>query len=86
MESPKLEYPCLFPIKIVGHAADDFVDYVVSVVLKHAPDLDHSTVSARPSSAGKYTSVTVTILCTGPAQLEALHIDLKVAGRVVMVI
>ena len=36
-----LEFPCEFPIKIMGARVDDFAQTVLEVVLRHAPDLQH---------------------------------------------
>ncbi len=83
---PKIEFPCDFPIKIMGTAGDDFTELVLAVVSEHAPDFYRESVKVRPSSSGKYTSVTVTLRCTGPEQLESIHIALKATGRVAMVI
>lgn len=85
-EPPKLEYPCDFPLKIMGHAAEDFTEVMLAVLSEHATDFHRESVSVRMSKEGKYTSLTVTIICTGPEQLERLHQGLKATGRVVMVI
>ena len=35
-----LEFPCDFPLKIMGPAAADFAQTIAAVVIKHAPDFD----------------------------------------------
>ena len=84
-EAPKIVFPCDYPIRILGNAATDFEDFVVSVVKKHAPDFD-GTAELKESRTGKYTSVTVTIVATGEPQLKALFEELKAGGRVHMVL
>ncbi|MGB0361223.1 MAG: YbeD family protein, partial [Endozoicomonas sp.] len=37
---PKIKFPCEYPIRIVGHAADDYKDFVVAVVANHDPSFD----------------------------------------------
>ena len=39
-QAPKIEFPCDYPIRIVGHSAPDYKDFVLRVVAKHAPDFD----------------------------------------------
>lgn len=85
-EEPKIEFPCDYPIKVLGEASDAFDQLVVSIVLKHAPDFDIKTVTSRDSSKGKFRSVGVTIRATGEPQIMALFEELKATGLVKMVI
>ncbi len=71
-----LEFPCDFPLKIMGATRDDFAQAIVAVVLKHAPDFDPASVTMRPSKAGNYLSLTCTIRATSKAQLDALYREL----------
>ena len=68
-----LEFPCDFPLKIMGLRSDDFAQSVVEVVLRHAPDFRPETVEMRPSSAGKYLSVTCVVRATSKPQLDQLY-------------
>ena len=76
MKAPTIEFPCDYPIKVVGHATETFVDDVLEVVSKHAEPLQKSAVSLRPSRQGNYQSASFSIRATGEAQLKALHTDL----------
>jgi uncharacterized protein len=83
---PKIEFPCAYPIRVLGRHAEDFTAMVVTIVRRHAPDLPDEHVSVRPSSGGNYVSVQVVITATGSAQLQALFEDLKASGRVELVL
>jgi putative lipoic acid-binding regulatory protein len=72
-----LEFPCDFPLKIMGERHDDFAQVVVEVVLRHAPDFDPATLGMRPSSGGRYISLTATIRATSKDQLDALYRELS---------
>lgn len=72
-----LEFPCAFPIKIMGARVDDFAQTVLEVVLRHAPDFDAATMQMRPSSKGNYLSITCTVNATSQAQLDALYVELS---------
>lgn len=85
-EPPKIEFPCDYPIKVLGRHRDDFQMVIMEVFERHAPGFDQETISIKASSKGTFTSVTVTITATGPDQLEALHQDLIATGLVQMVI
>lgn len=75
-EETLLEFPCDFPLKIMGAAADDFATAVCAVVARHAPDFDATTVEMRASSGGKYVSLTCTVRATSKEQLDALYREL----------
>ncbi|HEY0963163.1 MAG TPA: DUF493 domain-containing protein [Pseudomonadales bacterium] len=83
---PQIEYPCAYPIKVMGLDADDFAAHVLAIVRRHDGAVLEEHVTYRSSSNGKYLSVTVTITATGPAHIQALFEDLKAGGRVMMVL
>jgi putative lipoic acid-binding regulatory protein len=72
-----LEFPCDFPIKVMGEARDDFVQAVVMVVQAHAPDFDAAAFEMRASGKGNYLAVTCTIRATSKQQLDNLYRDLS---------
>ena len=71
------DFPCAFPIKIMGLADDALAQTVLEVVLSHAPDFDGATMEMRASSGGKYVSLTCTINATSRPQLDALYRELS---------
>ncbi|MES2624877.1 MAG: DUF493 domain-containing protein [Pseudomonadota bacterium] len=83
---PKIEYPCAYPIKVMGLQDDTFIPCIVEVVKKHDADFDPESITFRESRNGKYLSVKVTITATGADHIDALFNDLKATGRVVMVL
>jgi len=78
------DFPCDFPIKIMGEQGDDFSVLIFELVSRHVPDLDQSALRSRASRNGRYQSVTVTIRATSRAQLDAIYQDLSAHERVVM--
>lgn len=85
-EAPKIEFPCDYPLKVVGRADEDFRQVVLDVIEVHAPGFDQTTVTLQDSSKGRFQSVRVTITATGEPQLKSIFEDLKATGRVQMVI
>jgi putative lipoic acid-binding regulatory protein len=85
-EKPQIEFPCAYPIKVMGLHEDGFRDCIFDVIHRHAPGFDQETIVYRESSGGRYISVTITITATGLDQLKALFEDLKATGRVAMVL
>lgn len=85
-EKPKIEFPCAYPIKVMGQHEDGFAECILEVVSRHAPGFDRETIVFRESSGGRYLSLTITITATGTTQLQALFEDLKATGRVALVL
>lgn len=71
-----IEFPCDFPLKIMGATRDGFAQAVVEIVLRHAPDFDAAKVEMRPSKAGNYLSLTCVVRATSKPQLDALYREL----------
>jgi putative lipoic acid-binding regulatory protein len=70
-----LEFPCAFPLKIMGRADDALADAVLGIVRRHAPDFD-GLMEARASSGGRYLSLSCTVNAVSRAQLDALYGEL----------
>ncbi len=85
-EPPKIEFPCEYPVKVLGRSSDTFEAVILEVFERHAPGFDQATVSIKASSKGTFTSMTITITATGAEQLQALHEELMGTGLVQMVI
>ncbi|MCX7627858.1 MAG: DUF493 domain-containing protein [Methylophilaceae bacterium] len=71
-----LEFPCAFPIKIMGETRDGFADAMVAIVLRHDPDFEVASVEMRASTGGKYLSLTCTVTAVSKPQLDALYREL----------
>lgn len=68
-----LEFPCAFPLKVMGATQDGFAEEILRVVRLHAPTFEATNMELRASSGGKYISVTCTVLATSKAQLDDLY-------------
>jgi uncharacterized protein len=77
-----LEFPCEFPLRVIGDDADDFHDFVLDIVRSHVPELDDQSVSAQPSSNGRYLSIRMKFTADSRQQVDALYIELSGHSRV----
>lgn len=68
-----IEYPSDFPIKIMGPSHDDFIQTIVELVVLHDAEFHEGKMEQRPSSGGKYISLTVTVRATSREQLDNLY-------------
>ena len=82
-ESP-LEFPCDFPIKIMGATEGPFREACISIVKNHAPTLSENDIQERASSNNKYLSLTITVHVENRPQLDAIYRELHASGHVLM--
>ena len=68
-----IEYPSLFPIKVMGSNVDGYTDAVLEIARRFDPLLDDSRIETRLSSGNKYLAITVTVTATSREQLDDLY-------------
>ena len=81
-----IDYPCDFPIKIMGAMQDTFAQTMVDVVITHDPEFHAGKLEMRPSTKGNYLSLTVTVRATSREQLDNLYRALSSHPMVKMVL
>lgn len=84
--APRIEFPCRYPVKVMGEAHASFYAEVRAVFERHAPGVGDEHISVRPSTQGNYVAITVVIVATGKQQLETLFADLKTLAAVKLVL
>ena len=72
-EQSLIEYPCAFPIKVMGLQVPDFEPAMIAIAHLFDPAFDASTVERRPSKAGNYLGLTLTVNATSREQLDELY-------------
>ena len=72
-EESLIEYPSDFPIKVVGITHDAFAETIVAMVIEHDPEFHAGKVEMRPSTQGKYLSLTLTVRATSRTQLDNIY-------------
>ena len=79
-----IKYPCEFPIKAMGKNGTQLEIAVLEIIHRHDTGLREGSIKSRPSSNGKYLSITVTISAQNRAQLDAIYQDLTDCEHVLM--
>ena len=72
-----LEFPCVFPLKVIGKNVVEFEDEVFTIVQKHVPDVERQYIRRRPSAGNKYLALTVTFVADSQVQLDELYLELN---------
>jgi putative lipoic acid-binding regulatory protein len=68
-----IEFPCDFPIKVMGETQPDFTTEIVKIIQTHIPSFDASRIEMRGSSGGKYISLTCSVHVTSKSQLDDIY-------------
>ncbi|MCY1163493.1 MULTISPECIES: YbeD family protein [Polaromonas] len=81
-----IDYPSLFPIKVMGIKTDGLVTAITHVAHQFDPAFDASTIELRESKGGKYLGVTITVTATSREQLDELYRTLSTHPMVKVVL
>ena len=73
VEDSLLQFPCDFPIKVMGETSDAFAATMVEVIKAIDPTFDASKVDMRASTGGRFISLTCTVHATSRAQLDDIY-------------
>lgn len=85
-EDSPLEFPCSFPLKVMGHNRPAFEQYVVEIVRTHAGSPAIDKVTTRPSRNARYLAVTVTFTAASREQLDDIYRTLSVSEQVLFLL
>lgn len=68
-----LEFPCQFPIKMMGRESEHFRRTAIALIEEHTGTLEDGAIRSAPSSKGNFLSITVTIAAQSQDQLDNIY-------------
>ena len=68
-----IEFPCEFPLKVMGADIPEFHACIVKIATQHDSDFDVKQIKKSSSKTGKYVSLTLNIHAQNKPQLDALY-------------
>ncbi len=83
-EESLIEFPCEFPIKIMGKATIELKISLTEIIATHVPESDIIEITQRDSKKNNYHAYTVTITATSREQLDNIYIALSANEHVLM--
>lgn len=83
-EESALQFPCSFPIKMMGRDSPEFRALARELVENHAGAVADSAVQVALSRNGRFVSITVTITATSQQQLDDIYRDASSHDDVLM--
>lgn len=72
-ESTLMEFPCMFPVKIIGTNSSSFIDDIKQITLKHFPNFTDMDLSQKLSQNNNYLALTVTVYALNQAMLDDFY-------------
>jgi uncharacterized protein len=81
-----MEFPCDFPIKIIGKNSAVFATDVVAIARKHFPNTPDASIDSKSSEKSNYIAITVTVRALNQATLDALYLELTQHPDIKMVL
>lgn len=79
-----LQFPCAFPVKVMGLNTEEFFAVVHAVFERHLPSFDEVAIDRRLSSGDKYLSLTITFQAQSKEQLNEIYEELNALEQVLM--
>lgn len=80
------EFPMHYPLKIMGEAQHPMREIIANILLRRVPGFDPGEMSERPSSGGKYVSISVTVYVTHKEQINGMYADFAACEQIRMVL
>jgi putative lipoic acid-binding regulatory protein len=81
-----IEFPCRFPIKVMGRDQSEFEAHVLQIISVHVDDITADDVSIRASKNGNFLSVTVTVNAHDQDHLDRIYRTLTASEQVLYVL
>ncbi len=81
-----MNFPRVFPVKVMGANQEDFESLIVAIIHKHASVAGKEVISSRVSRNGRFISITVHIKAESQEQLDAIYRELSAHERVLMML
>ena len=72
-----IEFPCHFPIKVMGEVHDEFTSTVIEIIKQKNSSFDPSTIEMKGSSEGRYISLTCFVYVTSKPELDDIYRSLS---------
>ena len=79
-----LEFPCEFPVKMMGRDTPEFGETVRLLVEKHVGPIDDAAIRKAMSRNGNFVSITITVNAESQQQLDDIYRDVSTHEEVLM--
>ncbi len=81
-----IEFPCKFPIKVLGKDCKEFYKAVTSIMHSHSQNFSEEKAQKNKSKKGKYISFTCIVDVNNQNELDKIYIDLSQNNNILFVL
>jgi putative lipoic acid-binding regulatory protein len=81
-----MEFPCNFPVKIIGTNSQAFLNDIKKIVMKHFSDFKEDDLAHKSSQQSTYLAITVKVLAQNQEMLDAFYQDVTKHPDIKMVL
>lgn len=81
-----IEFPCNFPVKIIGSNNEKLLDDVKNIIRTHFPEFNEQNISHKLSDKNNYLAITVTVIAIDQEMLDLFYRELTQHPDVKMVL
>jgi putative lipoic acid-binding regulatory protein len=81
-----MEFPCEFPLKIMGRDTPEFHSIARELVEKHSGPVADDAIQTAVSRNGRFVSITITVNARSKEQLDAIYRELTAHDDILMVL
>lgn len=81
-----IEFPCHFPIKIMGVNSATFLDEIKEITLKHFPTIEQEKITCNLSQNSNFIAITVTVFAENQQMLDDFYKEITKHPEIKMVL
>jgi len=72
-EKSLIEFPCNFPLKIIGLLQDNFAQTIANIVKEYDKKFDETCIEMRPSKQNNYLALSLSVYVENQDQLDNIY-------------
>ena len=81
-----IDFPCYFPVKIIGTNSETLIHDIELIVLQHFPSHTDEKFTYKKSGKSNYLAITVSVLATNQDMLDEFYKEISKHPEVKMVL
>ena len=81
-----IEFPCHFPVKIIGTNSPVFLEEVRVIILNHFPNATDESITHKLSQKSNFLAITATVLAENQEMLDDFYREISTLPDVKMVL
>lgn len=81
-----IEFPCYFPVKIIGTNSEFFINEIKEITIKHFPNFKEIDMTHKLSQKNNFLAITTTVYAESQEMLDAYYQDLVKHPNIKMVL